>query len=278
MTSPFTPDNSSASAIIQQQLTQWGLSSLSGKLSDLIRQGLGADAITLELANTAEYKQRFSANDARIKKGLAALTPAQYVAVENSYRQVLQQNGLPSGFYDQPTDFSKMIENDLSPQELQTRAADARQTWLTTDQSVRDVWRDFYGLSDGSAIASILDPDKATAVVHNMAQAAQAGGAARDNGLNADQGRIEKYIDQGMTVSQLQQGFQQIGEGHQATQSIAARFGQTFDQAQEEQATISNLASAKRKQEDLYGSERALFAGRASADQTSLNRKTTGAF
>lgn len=276
MATDLNPDQATASAIIQQQLAQWGLDSLSGKVSDLIRQGLGSDAITIQLEATPEYKARFAGNTARIANGLAALTPAQYIATENSYRQVLQSYGLPATFYDQPADFQKLIENDLSPDEVKSRASDAQAIWLGSDPTVKSVWRDFYGLSDGAAIASILDPNRATTVVHNMAQTAQAGAAARDNGLVADQDRITKYVDQGMTLSQLQQGFQQVGQALPTDQSIAARFGTTFDQADEEGATISGLASAKRKQAELYDSERQLFAGRASADQTSLNRRPGG--
>lgn len=278
MASDLNPSQVTASEIIKQQLSQWGLDTLAPKVGDLIRQGLGNDAITLQLEATPEYKARFAGNAARVAKGLQALTPAQYIATENSYRQVMQSYGLPATFYDQPADFQKLIENDLSPDEVKSRASDAQAVWLSTDPTVRSVWRDFYGLTDGAAIASILDPTRATTVVHNMAQTAQAGAAARDNGLVADQGRIGKYVDQGMTLGSLQQGFQQIGAAHQTDQAIAARFGTTFDQGQEEDATISNLASAKRKQQDLYSSEQALFASRASADQTSLNRRPGGGY
>lgn len=278
MTAPLSGDQLTASAIIQQQLSDWGLGTLSGSVADLIRQGLGSDAITLQLQQTPEYQTRFAGNKARAAKGLAALSPAEYVATENSYRQVMQSYGLPQTFWDQPADFQTLIENDLSPDEVKSRAADAQTVWLSTDPQIKSVWKDWYGLSDGAAIASILDPNRATTVVHNMAQAAQAGADARDNGLTADQGRISKYIDQGMTENQLNQGFQQIGAAHDTDQAIASRFGTTFDQSQEEAATISGTASAKRKQQQLYSSEQALFAQRASADQTSLNNRTTGSF
>lgn len=278
MTAPLTPDQQTASAIIQQQLSAWGLDSLAGDLNSLIRQGLQADAITLKLQQTAAYQQRFAANATRVKNGLAALSPADYINAENAYAQVMRQYGLPSGFYDQQSDFADFIAKDVSPSELNDRVKVAQQVFVTGDPVTRSVFRDWYGLSDGAGIAAILDPNKALPILQNMATAAQAGGVARQNGLDADQQRITGYVDQGISLADLTKGFQDIGAAHPTDQAIAQRFGQTFDQAQEEQATIQNLASAKRKQQQLYSSEQALFASRSGADATSLNARTGGAF
>lgn len=282
MTSPtyaqLDPDQQSASQIIQAQLEAWGLSTLTGKVSDLIREGLSSDAITLRLQSTDEYKQRFIANQARTKAGLSALSPAEYIATENAYRQVMQSYGLPSTFYDSQDDFRTFLENDLSPTEIQDRAKVAQQVWLSTDQQTKDVWRQWYGLSDGAAIASILDPNKALPIVQSMASAAQAGGAAVRNGLDANEGRIRSYVDQGITADALSQGFSDIGSIHDVDQSIAKRFGTTFDQTDEEASRIQGLASAKRKQAELYDSEQKLFSGRAAADSRSLNARTTGSY
>jgi hypothetical protein len=272
------PDQQSASEIIKAQLSAWGLSSLAGKVNDLIREGLSADAITLRLAATDEYKTRFAANEARVKAGLAALSPGEYIATENAYRQVLQSFGLPSTFYDSQDDYRDFLERDLSPSEVQDRAKVAQQVWLGTDDQTKNVWRDWYGLSDGAAIASILDPDKALPIVQTMAEAAKAGGYARANGLTADQGRITRYIDSGYTSDQLQAGFGQIGAVHDVDQSIAKRFGTTFSQAEEEDSRIANLASARRKQQAIYEQETALFDARSSADAKSLNRRSSGSY
>lgn len=278
MTLPLTDAQQSASAIIQQQLSAWGLDSLVPDLNTLIRQGLQPDAIVLKLQDTDAYKQRFAANQLRIKNGLNALSPADYINTENAYRQVMRQYGLPSGFYDSQDDFQNFLAADVSPSELNERVKTAQQVFVTGDPATRSVWRDWYGLTDGAAIASILDPSKALPIVQNMATAAQAGGIARQNGLDADQQRITSYVDQGISLGDLTKGFQDIGAAHATDQAIASRFGTTFDQAQEEQATIQNLASARRKQQQLYDSERALFAGRSGADATSLNTRTSGAF
>lgn len=278
MTSPLSPDQQTASGIIQAQLTAWGLASLTGKVSDLIRQGLNSDAITMQLQSTAEYKQRFAANEARQKAGLAALTPAQYIATENSYRQVLQQYGLPSTFYDSQDDYRQFLEKDVSPDEVKQRASVAQQVWLSTDDSTKTAWRDFYGLSDGAAIANILDSNRALPIIQHMAATAQAGGSALSNGLQADQGRLGQYVDQGVSQSQIAQGFSQIGQTHATDQALATRYGTTFGQADEEAARIQNLAPALKRQQEMYASEQSLFGGRSGGDENTLNRRTGGSF
>jgi hypothetical protein len=276
--SDLDPDQQTASEIISAQLSSWGLGSLAGKVSDLIREGLSSDAVTLRLQATDEYKQRFAANAARTAKGLAALSPAEYIAAENSYRQVLQSYGLPATFYDSQDDYRRFLENDLSPTELQDRAKVAQQVWLSTDQQTKNVWRDWYGLSDGAAIASILDPAKALPIVQTQAEAARAGGIARANGLTADQGRITRYLDQGIAADQLAQGFGEIGAVHDVDQAIGRRFGTDLSQTVEEQSRIEGLASARRAQQSAYASEQALFNARAGADKTSLSRRTAGSY
>ena len=278
MTTPLNPDQQTASQIIASQLEAWGLASLSGKVNDLIRQGLNTDAITLQLQATDEYKTRFAANATRIKNGLAALTPAQYIATENSYRQVMQQYGLPSTFYDSQDDFQKFLESDISPSEINDRAKVAQQTWLSQDPATRQVWQQWYGLSDGAAIASILDPTKALPIVQSMAEAAKGGAAATRNGLDANESRIRGYVDQGISGDQIAQGFGDIASVHDVDQAIGKRFGVDLNQTVEEQSRIQGLASAKRAQQNAYDSEKALFSGRPSADATTLNRRSSGSY
>jgi hypothetical protein len=116
-----------AATILTRTVHQYGLGSLAGQITGFIQQGYSADAISILLQNTPEYKQRFAANDARLKKGLPALSPAEYIATERSYRQVMSAAGLPLGFYDQTSDFQKFLENDMSPTELKSRVDTAAQ-------------------------------------------------------------------------------------------------------------------------------------------------------
>jgi hypothetical protein len=279
MTTPLSPDQTSAKAIIQGQLQQWGLDSLGQTLDSLIKDGLGPDAITLKLQDSPEYQQRFKANAARLKKGLPILTPAQYIAAENSYRQVLQSYGLPQSFYDTQDDFHNFLSNDVSPDEVKQRAADAQNVWLQSDDSVKSAFRDYYGVSDGAAIASILDPDRALPIVNRMALAAQIGGAATRNGLSSlDPSTAEAWADRGATAEQAQKAFGQIGATAQQDANMAARFGSSYSQSDAERAALFGDADALKKQQQMYSAEKGLFSATAAATDKSQSRRTTGSY
>ncbi len=111
--------------IIADRFAKYGLASLGAKVLDLARQGYSEDTITLELQSTPEYQQRFAANATRIKKGLTVLTPAEYLANEDAYRQTLRAYGLTQ--FDNDAYVRQFIENDVSPSELSTRVSMAVQ-------------------------------------------------------------------------------------------------------------------------------------------------------
>src|SRR5690242_18300662 len=128
-TTPSTPSlpttqtaySQDAFAYLSSIFASYGLSSLAPAIKNFLTQGYGTDTVALLLQETPEYKQRFAANDARIKAGLPALSPAEYLSVESAYRQVMSAAGVPKGFYDQPSDFQKWIADDVSPTEIKGR-------------------------------------------------------------------------------------------------------------------------------------------------------------
>lgn len=274
----FSPQEQSAFDIIRDQLNQWGIGELADTARQLILQGLDSNAVTIELQNSPAYQQRFSGNADRIKAGLPALTPGQYVATEQSYKQVLSQYGLPVGFYDSPAALHDFIAKDVSPQELQSRAQVAQQIWLSNDDQTKDTWRNFYGLHDGAAIASILDPQTALPIVQRMANAAQMGGEATRQGINPDQKRFEGYSDQGYSVAQVDKGLQQTALEQPTMDALAQRFGQQYNQGTALDANVGNNAAALRTKAGLISNEQALFSSRSGADSAALGRNSGGQF
>jgi hypothetical protein len=278
VTAPAAFGSQSARQILVDQLRQWGLEELVDDLDRLIKQGLDAPAVTINLQATEAYQKRFAGNEQRRKKGLPVLNPAEYIAAENSYQSVLRGYGLPTSFYDSRDDFHEFIGNDVSPEELNDRAGIAQQIWLSKDAGTRDVWRSFYGLSDGAAIASILDPDRALPVVQRMANAARFGAQAKSQGLQADKDRLERYADMGLSEGAIAEGFGQIGATLAADQKIAQRFGTSITQAEREKESIEGSADAMRKRSSLYQNETALFQQKASAGEGALSRTRSGSF
>lgn len=256
--------------LMNATLASWGLGSLSNVLRQLIIKGdTNPDTLSLELSQTKEYKQRFAANEQRVKNGLSELKPAEYLALEEGYRQVLQSYGLPKGFYDKNDDFTKFIGNDLSVAELQARVQVAHDQYIAAPDYMKNLWTSYFGTS-GEAIAAILDPNTATQLIVDRGQQVALGGAAAQYGFNINQQRAQQFQQEGVSLDQARQAYQKIQSSFATDQSIAKRFGTTFDQAQEENSLVLGQADALQKRQSLYNEEEALFQGGIGSDQNAI--------
>lgn len=241
--------------------TSYGLGSLAPKIFSYIQNGYSADTISLLLQDTAEYKTRFAGNELRKKAGLAVLNPGDYLATEASYRQILASAGLPASFYDQTSDFTNWIGGDVSPTEIKGRVDLATAATTAADPYLKQQMAAFYGVDDSHLTAYFLDQSKALPLLQKQEAAAQFGAEAARRGLLTDKDRMMDYVNQGFSQSQASQGFQQVAEELPNLQALAARFGTTFGQVEEEQSVFGTTASAVDKKKGLASQERALFGG-----------------
>jgi hypothetical protein len=170
------------------------------------------DALIFSLREQDAYKERFAANAARAKKGLAELDPASYLALENSYRQLLQSNGLPSGFYDQTEDFTALLEGDVSPQELQTRVQQGFRAVQDADPEVKRQMQELYGVNEAGLAAYFLDPTKAAPILTRQAEAAKIAARAKEQGrIQLLSGTAEEIAARGITAQEAEAGFTAMG-------------------------------------------------------------------
>lgn len=267
---------SSATELLKQTLKAWGLDSLLGHVQEYLTSGYDSSTITLALQDTKEYKTRFAGNELRKAAGLPVLSPAQYIATEEQYRNVMTQYGLPKGFYDKPDDLAKWIGGDVSPTELDERAKTAQVKYLTGPAENRQVWKDFYGLDEGHAVAAILDPQhESLAALQRMSNTVDIGGAARQQGLQVGLPRAQQFTDNGVTLSQAQKAYSQIAQYGDTLSRIGSRFGQPINQATQENAMLLNDGNAQKQIDAAAGSETALFGGHAAADANSGSVSTS---
>lgn len=205
---PKTADpNKTARDIIQDDLTSWGLGSLTDWAMGLVTQGMNDTQVVAELRKTAEYKQRFKGNVARQDAGLTPLSESNYLSYEDQARQVMKAAGLPSGFYDSPDDFAGFIGNDTSASELNTRVQLAfslvNQEPLEVQQQAAQL-----GLSTSDLAAGILDPNAALPLLQRKLQMAQIGGASVMSGygqLGRDQ--LDRLASFGVDEATARKGF-----------------------------------------------------------------------
>jgi len=234
--------------------------------------------VTDLLPTTNAYKQRFSANEIRIKNGLAPLTPKEYLADEESYRAVLKDAMLPAGFYDSSDDFAGFIGQNTSPAEIKTRADAAARAVNNTDPAYTKALKDIYGIDEGMMTAFMLDADRALPLVEKQAKAVEFGTAAVRQGLQAT-AMGEQFAQRGpATGYSADQGYSAIAAMLPTAQTLGNIYGQTYDQTIAEQEVFSGLESAKRKRKELGQMETSTFSGQSGVAAGSLKSSKSGQF
>lgn len=255
---------------LSRMFDAYGLGSLAPKIFEYVKEGYGADTIALLLQDTSEYKERFAGNEARRKAGLPVLNPQEYLSVENAYRQILESNGLPKGFYDNPADFRNWIASDVSPTEIKSRVDMAVAATTQSNPAYRSALMEMYGIDDSGLVAYFLDRSKAEPILKKQAAAGAVGAAALRRGLRVDAGRMEDLATSGISGEEADQGYAAISRGLSSMLGIASRFGSSWSLEEAEDATFGLGGEAKRR--GLASQERALFSGSRGSSAMGLSR------
>lgn len=273
----LAPERKSIMDILTARFAQFGLSSLVPKIKELAISGATENTITFALTETDEYKTRFKANEIRLKKNLKVLSPAEYITVEDSYRQVLRAYGLKQ--FDTDDYVSQFISNDVSPTELSNRVVTAVQRVQNADPAVSRTLRDYYGVGQADLVAYVLDPEQQFQKIERQVAAAEIGTAARVQGLEAGVNVAEQLAAQGVTAAEAQKGYATIADILPSAKKLSDIYGATlegYDQSTAEQEVFNQLASAQRARKKLSEREVAAFSGKSGISGTSLGSTTRG--
>jgi len=268
----ITPEMRDAFAIIKGVFNQYGLGSLGATIETLMREGYGPEEATLALKTdpkfNAAYIKRFKGNETRRANGLNVLSEAEYLTLEDDYTKTLKAYGLESYFgIDTDTKQSAIadvIGADISSIEFTDRVSTAVDRVKMADPSTKKAFQDFYGIGEADLVNYFLDPKKALVNLKQKATAAEIGGAAIGQGLSATSTTAEDLAAYGINREQAQRGYSQIGEELPTAGSLGRIYGEsgiTYNQADAEAATFKELASAKRKKEQLSQLEINQFSG-----------------
>jgi len=130
-----------------------------------------------------EWQARFSGNQLRMANGLDPLPASQYIANEQSYKQVLQMAGLPANTLSNNV-LGQLMAQDVSPAEVQTRVNAALQAVQSEDPFVIQQLQTKHGMTLGSIALHLLDPTIAAPVIQQQVAAAQIGAEAARVGAN----------------------------------------------------------------------------------------------
>jgi hypothetical protein len=262
------------------------------------------DAEILAAVYSSEpYKQRFKANEVireRIKNGQGRpgdrmLTPAEYIEAENTYRTILADRDMPTGFYDSPDDFTNLIANSISASEFKSRVDTAYDALNFADAEVIGALRDYYNMSPSDMAAYLLDPARAMPILEG--RAAQATGAyglnsrtelqrmygtatiagiGRRQGLMPGQEMSGEIYDLGKTKQETEAAFSKAAEDAPAVERLGKLYGEAMDfkDIVREDLNLSGGAASGRKRRKFASKERAQFSKQSALGKSSLRDRT----
>jgi hypothetical protein len=268
----LTGENRDAFMSLNSLFKQFGLGSLAGKIYEYVKNGYGADTISILLQDTPEYKRRFAANEARLKAGMSVLSPAEYISVENSYRQIMRQSGLPEGFYDSNDDFTSWLSGDVSPTELQSRVNLATQATALANPAYKAALSQM-GLGEGELAAYFLDEKKALPFLQKAAATAAVGAEAMQRGLAFDQTYSEELATMGVSREQAAQGYAKIADEFSDLKTLGQIYGGGWTQRQAEEDVFVGGTEGSQQRQKLIGAEKGTFSGSAGGARSGLAQR-----
>ena len=277
----------SAYALLLSEFSRYGLESLVSPLQDLIKQGLSGAEFQIALRNTDAYQKRFAGNTDRIKKGLVALSPGDYIELEDQYQKIMRNYGLPASYYTKDSigtqaGFNKLIANDVSAVELEERVLTAQKRVLDAAPEVMTALKQFYpNINNSNILAYTLDPEKGLEDIRKKVTAAEIGGAALGAGLTTSLTDAEYLRRYGVTKETAQRGYEIIGSGLQRGRQLADIYQQpdyTQAVAEEEVFNLPGQTESQQKRKKIIGLEKAEFGGQSGMTSGALSRDRAGSY
>jgi hypothetical protein len=263
-----------------------GLGALVEDSKDLLMKATSVSAIPDALRNTKAYQTRFSANDARIKAGLRAISPAEYLRLEDQYQEVMRNYGLPASYYTpgqygKQEGFEKLIASDVSNTELEDRISTAQKRVINSNPEVTAALKQFYpDITNGDILAYTLDPKNAIENIKRKVTAAEIGGAAlTQKGLTTSLARAEELQKYGVDKAAATEGYSAIGAGLQRGSELASIYGEspyTQATAESEIFKLSGQQEARKQRQKVTGLEKATFGGQSGLTSGALARDRAG--
>jgi len=277
----------SAYELLRNEFAQYGMGGLVEKVKEFIMAGVSPSEFTMRLRETQPYKDRFKANEGRIKAGLAAISEAEYINLEDQYQNIMRNYGLPASYYTKgdygvQVGFQKFIESDVSATELEDRIMTAQQRVINSNPEVLASLKSFYpDITNGDILAYTLDPKNALDAIKRKVTAAEIGGAATQAGLKTGMARAEELGAAGVTKAVAQQGFETVAGGAPRGGQLASIYGQdpyTQTTAETEVFGLTGKTEAAKQRKKVTGLEKATFSGQSGATSTALVRDRAGAY
>jgi len=236
-----------------------------------------SEGFYLQLINTKSYYDRFgSVNEARLKQGYKALDEKTIVGMEDEYQKVLTSYNMPTGFYDQTTDFQSFLKNNLTNVDV-ANVIQAYRDFVTTgtDSNIRKQLKESYGIGDEALTAYMIDPTKGQAILEQISGKNLNTAAALLEGLTAEQANMAQGYGAGsLGYSTQRQKYSQVQRELQTTGNLAAIYGENFGAKEAIAAEFGGDVTAQAQAARIKATGAAAFGGTSGIGSKALRTKT----
>lgn len=277
-TPPATDPTQSAMDYLRKFFASIGLAmdaELEGVLKNAMLAGytpadLESGILMPDIQKTQAFQTRFPGYNQRIANGYNAISIREYLQLEDSYRSIMANAGMPAGFYDDPADMGQWIAKNVSVAEIEGRVRMATDMAKAVDPTMRNLMAQFYGLSTGDVAAYFLDPTRALPTIEKQYQTAGVASWAARNGYQiTDMQRYQDLLEKGVTVEAAAQGYATVASFDKTLGSIGAIYGESYGQSDAERDVFFN-DNAKRRR--IVSMEAATFSGSSRGATGDVNR------
>lgn len=186
------------------------------------------DEWMIDIEKTPTYQTRFKGIvELKAKAAAGQYVPhipsvQEYVTLEAQYEKYARDYELPTNFWDDPTDFAKLIVGGVSPDEYQNRLKMAQTAALGSDPTFREeLARLVPGASVGDLTAFFLDPAKGDEVLNQRYAQAQFGAASRRSDFGVLSLQEIEALQGKVTLEQAEAGFNMVNQAKEITGAIA---------------------------------------------------------
>jgi len=280
----------SAFDVIKERFTQMGIKEVGDDIAAIFagkgvdRFGKAFDEIPttsegfyLQLINTKSYYERFGkVNEARLNAGYKALDEKTIVGMEDEYQKVLTSYNMPTGFYDQTTDFQSFLKNNLTNVDV-ANVIQAYRDFVTTgtDSNIRKQLKESYGIGDEALTAYMIDPTKGQAILEQISGKNLNTAAALLEGLTAEQANMAQGYGAGsLGYSTQRQKYSQVQRELQTTGNLAAIYGENFGAKEAIAAEFGGDVTAQAQAARIKATGAAAFGGTSGIGSKALRTKT----
>lgn len=280
----------SAFDVIREKFTSMGIKDVGDDIAAIFagkgtdRFGKAFDEIPttsegfyLQLINTKSYYERFGkVNEARLAQGYKALDEKTIVGMEDEYQKVLTSYNMPTGFYDQTTDFQSFLKNNLTNVDV-ANIIQAYRDFVTTgtDSNVRKQLKDLYGIGDEALTAYMIDPAKGQGILEQIAGKNMNTAAALIEGLTAEEANMAQTYGAGsLGYGSQRQKYSQVQRELQTTGNLAAIYGENFGAKEAIAAEFGGDVQAQAQAARIKATGAAAFGGTSGIGSKALRIKT----